>query len=51
LQVNVTVECNPGKVKVYGPGVEKGVKTYVKTYFTVDCRAAGPGNIFLPLQI
>ncbi|XP_053377764.1 filamin-A-like isoform X5 [Mercenaria mercenaria] len=49
FRVNVTVECNPGKVKVYGPGVEKGVKTYVKTHFTVDCRAAGPGDVAIAL--
>ena len=34
----------PGNVKVYGPGVEKGVKTFVKTHFKVDCRTAGPGK-------
>lgn len=34
----------PGNVKVYGPGVEKGVKTFIKTHFTVDCKTAGPGN-------
>lgn len=44
---------NPSKVKVYGPGVEKGVKTNQPTFFTVDCRGAGSGmysnfvNIFL----
>lgn len=37
---------NPSKVKVYGPGVEKGVKTNQPTYFTVDCRGAGSGMYF-----
>ena len=45
MQVNVTEACKPGNVKVYGPGVEKGVKTFVKTHFTVDCRTAGPGTM------
>ena len=36
---------NPSKVKVYGPGVEKGVKTNQQTYFTVDCKGAGSGML------
>lgn len=36
---------NPSKVKVYGPGVEKGVKTNQPTYFTVDCQGAGSGKL------
>ena len=43
FQVNVSQPTKPGNVKVYGPGVEKNVKTFVKTNFTVDCRSAGPG--------
>lgn len=39
----------PANVKVYGPGVEKGVKTMVKTYFIVDCTSAGPGDIGIAL--
>lgn len=35
---------NPGKVKVYGPGVESGIKTNQPTHFTVDCRGAGTGK-------
>lgn len=35
---------NPNKVKVYGPGVEKGVKTNRPTHFTVDCSGAGNGK-------
>ena len=33
----------PENVKVYGPGVEQGVKTFQPTFFTVDCKEAGPG--------
>ena len=36
---------NPGKVRVYGPGVENGIKTNQPTYFTVDCKGAGSGII------
>lgn len=39
----------PANVKVYGPGVEKGVKTMVKTFFIVDCTSAGPGDIGIAL--
>jgi hypothetical protein len=35
---------NPSKVRVYGPGIEKGVKTNQPTHFTVDCRGAGSGK-------
>ena len=38
---------NPNKVRVYGPGIEKGVKTNQPTYFTVDCTGAGNGTLFL----
>ncbi|XP_052286873.1 filamin-A-like isoform X5 [Dreissena polymorpha] len=49
FRVNVSQPCKPGNVKVYGPGVEKGVKTFVKTHFTVDCRSAGPGDVAIAL--
>lgn len=36
---------HPGRVKVYGPGVEKsGLKANEPTYFTVDCSEAGQGG-------
>ena len=53
FQVWPTEPSNPNRVRVYGPGVERGVKMNNPTYFTVDCREAGPGlietigNIFL----
>ena len=40
---------NPGKVKVYGPGVEPGCKTNQPTYFTVDCRGAGSGDVSISI--
>ena len=36
---------DPGKVKVYGPGVEPGLKACQPTWFTVDSRQAGPGDL------
>ncbi len=44
IQVWPTEPSNPSKVRVYGPGVERGVKMNVPTQFTVDCKEAGPGN-------
>ncbi|CAM4840345.1 unnamed protein product, partial [Rotaria magnacalcarata] len=37
-----TEPSNPAKVRVYGPGVERGVKMNIPTHFTVDCKEAGP---------
>jgi hypothetical protein len=45
LKVWAIEPSNPGKVRVYGPGIEKGVKTNQKTYFTVDCAGAGVGML------
>ena len=39
----VAEASKPENVKVYGPGVEQGVKTFQPTFFTVDCKEAGPG--------
>ncbi|KAK3102524.1 hypothetical protein FSP39_011943 [Pinctada imbricata] len=49
FRVHVGEPAKPGNVKVYGPGVEKGVKTLVKTYFIVDCTTAGPGDVGIAL--
>lgn len=35
---------NPAAVQVFGPGVEKGVKTNSPTHFNIDCRDAGEGT-------
>ncbi|CAF3895693.1 unnamed protein product, partial [Adineta steineri] len=40
---------NPSKVRVYGPGVERGIKMNTPTHFTVDCKEAGPGDISIAL--
>uniref|UniRef100_A0A0B7BJS8 Calponin-homology (CH) domain-containing protein n=1 Tax=Arion vulgaris TaxID=1028688 RepID=A0A0B7BJS8_9EUPU len=49
FRVFVSEPSNPSKVKVYGPGVEKGVKTFSSTYFVVDCKEAGPGDVAVGL--
>lgn len=38
---------NPTRVKVYGPAVERPVKTHQPTYLIVDCSQAGPGAVML----
>ncbi|XP_013390089.1 filamin-A-like, partial [Lingula anatina] len=48
-RVYVKEPSNPSKVKVYGPGVSKGVKTFEKTHFIVDCKEAGPGDVAIAL--
>ena len=35
---------NPAAVRVFGPGVEAGVKTNSPTHFNIDCRDAGEGK-------
>ena len=36
---------HPGRVRVYGPGVERaGLTAGEPTYFTVDCSDAGQGK-------
>ncbi|RUS81267.1 hypothetical protein EGW08_010971 [Elysia chlorotica] len=49
FRVYVSEPSNPAKVKVYGPGVEKGVKTFTVTHFIVDCKQAGPGDVAVGL--
>ncbi|GFN93495.1 filamin-a-like [Plakobranchus ocellatus] len=49
FRVYVSEPSNPSKVKVYGPGVEKGVKTFTPTHFIVDCKQAGPGDVAVGL--
>ena len=36
---------DPSLVKVYGPGLEDGVKAKKPTDFTVDCTESGPGDV------
>ncbi|CAG0912726.1 unnamed protein product [Notodromas monacha] len=49
-RVYVEEPTNPAKVAVFGPGVEKGVKSQTPTHFNVDCREAGPGNVRISLR-
>jgi filamin len=61
FRVQVQEASNPSKVHVYGPAVEKPVKTFEPTYLIVDCSEAGPGEftwhdwavqfIFVVLQV
>jgi len=47
MQVSVGAAGAPvaaaGKAKVYGPAIEKPVKTSEATHFIVDCKEAGLG--------
>jgi filamin len=43
--VFISQPTNPSKVQVFGPGVEKGVKSRKTTHFNVDAREAGPGDL------
>ena len=36
---------DPSLVKVYGPGIEKGVCAGKPVDFTVDCTKSGPGHV------
>ncbi|XP_074023387.1 LOW QUALITY PROTEIN: filamin-C-like, partial [Numenius arquata] len=51
FRVNVGEGSHPGRVKVYGPGVEKtGLKANEPTYFTVDCSEAGQGDVSIGIK-
>lgn len=45
FQVGVGEPTDSNKVKVFGPGVEPGVKAQVPTHFNIDCRGAGAGIV------
>lgn len=49
FRVNVGEPTDSNKVKVFGPGVEPGVKVQVPTHFNIDCRGAGAGNVQVKL--
>jgi len=49
FRVYVSEPSLPDKVKVSGPGIEPGVKTNAFTYFNVDCKDAGPGDVSIAL--
>uniref|UniRef100_F6WN97 Calponin-homology (CH) domain-containing protein n=1 Tax=Ciona intestinalis TaxID=7719 RepID=F6WN97_CIOIN len=50
FRVNVNEDSYPDKVKVYGPGVEPGLKAEEPTYFTVDCARAGNGDVSIGIK-
>nr|XP_042902335.1 filamin-A isoform X2 [Parasteatoda tepidariorum] len=49
FRINVGEPTDSNKVKVFGPGVEPGVKAQVPTHFNIDCRGAGTGNVQVKL--
>nr|CAB3246486.1 filamin-C-like [Phallusia mammillata] len=50
FRVAVQENSYPDKVKVYGPGVESGLKAEEPTYFTVDCSKAGSGDVSIGIK-
>ncbi|XP_029947767.1 filamin B a isoform X1 [Salarias fasciatus] len=50
FRVNVGKGSHPNKVKVYGPGVESGLKANEPTHFTVDCSGAGDGDVSVGIK-
>lgn len=50
FRVQVSEPTDSAKVKVFGPGVEKGVKAQTPTHFNIDCRSAGPGAVKVKLS-
>ncbi|XP_023664499.2 filamin-A-like isoform X2 [Paramormyrops kingsleyae] len=51
FRVNIGAGCQPDKVKVSGPGVAKsGLKAFEPTYFTVDCKQAGQGDVSVGIK-
>lgn len=47
FRVFVAEPTNASNVLVFGPGVEKGVKSNAPTHFNIDCRQAGPGTLLI----
>ena len=45
--VYVQEASHPSKVKVYGPALEKPVRTFEPTHLFVDCSEAGPGDFYI----
>ncbi|UXI22435.1 G-protein coupled receptor 158 [Sarcoptes scabiei] len=44
-RIDVGGVADPSKIKLYGPGLEKGVKPEKTTHFIVDARQAGSGEL------
>ncbi|KAK6619966.1 hypothetical protein RUM44_006366 [Polyplax serrata] len=45
FRVNVNDPVNVENVRIYGPGIEKGIRSGIPTHFTVDCTEAGLGDL------
>lgn len=43
--IHVSHPPNPGKVRVYGPGIENGILARFKSNFVVETRGAGGGHL------
>ncbi|XP_015782662.1 filamin-A isoform X2 [Tetranychus urticae] len=50
FKVQVAPPTDAAKVKIFGPGVEPGVKPGVPTFFNIDAEAAGPGQLKVSLK-
>ncbi|XP_078803935.1 filamin-B isoform X4 [Oryzias latipes] len=50
FRVNVGRGSHPNMVKVFGPGVEDGLKANEPTHFTVDCSGAGDGDVSVGIK-
>ncbi|XP_024125017.1 filamin-B isoform X2 [Oryzias melastigma] len=50
FRVNVGRGSHPSLVKVFGPGVEDGLKANEPTHFTVDCSGAGDGDVSVGIK-
>ncbi|CAG7722272.1 unnamed protein product [Allacma fusca] len=49
-RVYVSQPTNASKVQVFGPGVEKNVKSQNPTHFNVDAKEAGPGDLLVAIN-
>jgi len=49
-RVEVKEDSYPEKVKVYGPGIRSGLVAGEQTYFTVDCKQAGHGDVSIGIK-
>ena len=51
LQVSPVEVCDPSKVQVFGPALEKSLSVDEPTHFVVDCSDAGPGTVSVVLSV
>ncbi len=41
---------DPSRIRVYGPGVEPGVRSLQQTHFIIDAKGAGAGEVEVELS-